>query len=577
MAIVNLSPRILSNTPLEFTGSSTEKIDLSFRENRMSIGSLNKKNLIKPSIAPFNTLSIRPFPGNKNNVPGPGSYQNKSTISKPKLYYLDEPYSLSREPRFKKSSANNKPGPGAYFIQNKFKKKKERNWSAIKFHPDYETNLDQRVRSIPSKDNQHGDFINDKGEITILEDPNKQHMHEGNKTSSVSTDQYCTLLKKDNKPIVWKRNSTELTRVKFQKKTTIVKDKNEREYHNENKTINNTTISIKQKAFFDYIKRHRQEILDLNNDKKHSSVIIRDKCHPSFLTRVERDQQLPQQQIYEYTNGSIINTSQIKSERYQFFGSSSDRYLLNAKESDTINTPGPGSYFQLSNSKINRIIPIQKDIRLRNMSYIPLIDYDVGPGSYDIFLSSPKEMLYDKIHFSSSQKRFPEVNNLEIGPGAYDITSHLDKKRKEYKNRPLLSYHRDYNKLNNCLSQGFINIPPDNEQKEFNSKYNDSIYFRLKDQVKNIKSHLAPFASKSERFANPSMRNVDNDLGPTSYSKDYFNISYIPKVNKVPFLSSQRKKSIIDSSNIERKCGPGEYLYDSYFNHVKKSYNLRYI
>lgn len=571
MALVYLSPRLLSNFPFAFTGSTTDRIDISIRGNNMSIESLNKKNFIKPSIAPFNSLSERPFLGNKNNIPGPGRYDNESTINKPKLYYLDEPYSLSKSLRFQKSK-NNSLGPGTYFALNKFQFKKTNNCSIIKFHPSYNTNLEKRIRSIPSKDNQYGYSINDKGDLTIIEDPNKFSMHDGKKRDSVGPDQYQKLLKKDNHAIEWKRESAGMTKVIFHNKNNSFSDKNSYEYKNNSSPINNVTKANQQKDFFDYIIKHRNELLGFT-EKRHNSV-VKDKYNLQVISKIEKEHQM-----MECSDDNQIRTSQTRAERYQFFGSSSDRSLINTKENNS--TPGPGTYFQLSKKKIKKIIPrYHSNIRQRNISYIPIMDCNLGTGSNDITSSSSShfdQMNYHKIHFSSSQKRFPEVNSIEVGPGSYGIASLFDKKPQEYKLRPLLAYDRNYRKLNQSISQSLIDSKMVNESREYNHDIYDSFNYPLKKQMKKIKSRLIPFAPKSKRFDYRINRKNNNSLGSISYLKDNSNFAYIPKVNKVPFLSSKARDGILDSSNNISNGGPGEYYRDSYFLHVKKSFNLRYV
>jgi hypothetical protein len=278
-----------------------------------------------------------------------------------------------------------------------------------------------------------------------------------------------------------------------------------------------------------------------------------------------------------------------KPEKFQFFGSSSQRNYLSLINKDQNNNFGPGSYFNNNNNKnitkklnksksqVNYKIDNEKIKNKIEENLFYRMNPLLGPGSYNLDNSMIKKSFSNFQGFSSEKrdsiKINEELNKLYPGPGFYSLPEQFDDKKmkKNYINKAY------YVNLNNSLKK---NILGKNEEKKpdfnyyQNNKFLNNLQNNIESRINKYQNKIAHFSSMEKRFNNEQLLN-SCDLGPGKYNiQSFTNQRYSANnIFKPPFNSSSERDFSVNDNNI----GPGRYDCDNYFNWNKKSFNIRFI
>lgn len=326
---------------------------------------------------------------------------------------------------------------------------------------------------------------------------------------------------------------------------------------------------------------------------------------------------------YYYNESSASNYIKTLPESFQCFGSRSSRFnnLVNTFSIDEL--PGPGSYFnskekEFIDKKNKNIKEIYKNHMSKtfnnkankNKTYLSSNNSNnnnklPGPGQYDpIFepkIRKNKILSHVKGIFGSCETRFPnKTKSTEDlnGPGSYlpvynydelynkdkdkdkDINS---KGRRRYMNK-ILSTDKDEKN-----DESIVLLENNKKKNEIPSvgTYNPDYYYNIENKLRNninkVSSVFAPFNSLQRRFEKVKKDKYKYNIGPGYYYKEK---PAVYKQSPAPFNISNRKldefntnsnSSMNSNMNSKVKVGPGNYNIDSYFDWVKKSFNVNFV
>ena len=259
MAFVFRSPRVTNLSQIE------SNID-SFQREPNNSSVLNSTSSLVSNIntslkkkAPFGVVSKKiSFYDNKEDFPGPGSYELPSNLIKNKFNKNDtspdeddsssgknKKLFISKKDRLDKNQyETDVPGPGKYFSDKNKRKfntmNKKSNWIKPEKIINYEPFSTSRILSIPSRGIDFGYELNKKGELILSEDPEKDTKFLGTKNSSVGPGQY-------NSDIYDKRN-TKIGVIDWNKSMSKTQSKKKKEDKKNN--INNLSQYESTNYFF---------------------------------------------------------------------------------------------------------------------------------------------------------------------------------------------------------------------------------------------------------------------------------------------------------------------------------------
>ena len=619
MAMVKLSKRPISCITFKEEKSRSNDSSILQTKNDKNKSDFQKENeynkIIKQLKYPFNSNT----PGhnltvNKNSIitPGPGTYENTLSLkAKPPLNNFEKNLFVCQSPRFQKInlSEENFPGPGAYNINNNNsiieEYNKKRNLNKLHFNNinlKYSVNSLNNISTIPTKDQKFGYLYDENGDLIVAEDPNKFDKFSGKKNDSVGPGRYNPIFHKENNQIVdWGRMSERILKINnnddnYQKST---KDDilsflnlNNDDNNSINSKVDTDVSSIHFQKNNSKTKKnklnYREKFLEYRNKlfRQNSKIIKKDK-------KKEEDMQKEKEDLYEelenkrkYPINFNLLRYHYKPEKFQFFGSSSERNSLSYISQDQINNVGPCYYFQNEykkndNKKLNKC-KSQMNYRInnkikkaveQNLFYKknPLI----GPGTYNIENSMIKKSFSNFQGFSCERRerinKNDEIKKSFPGPGAYSLPDQFNEKN--LKNKFI---HKSYFvNLNDSIKKNMLG---EEEQKpDFNYYQNDKFVNNLQNNIESkinkYQNKIAPFSSMEKRFKNEKLINSVN-LGPGKYDIPSF-IKENNNLNKFPFNSTSDRNNLLKSQNYS--IGPGRYDCDNYFSWNKKSFNVMFV
>ena len=262
MAFVFRSPRITNLPQIESNTDTLPKEPNNSSVINSTSSLLSSNNQSHKIQAPFGIFAKKnAFNSSKEDIPGPGSYELTSSLIKNKFNKNDtspdEDNSLSgdkkrlfiskKERLDKHQYETDVPGPGKYFSdknKRKFNKyntiNKKSNWIKPEKIITYEPFSTSRVLSIPSKGIDFGYELNNKGELMLSEDPERNTKFFGTKNNSVGPGQY-------NSETYDKRN-TKIGIIDWNKSVSSTKSKKKKEDNKNN--INNLSQFESSNYFF---------------------------------------------------------------------------------------------------------------------------------------------------------------------------------------------------------------------------------------------------------------------------------------------------------------------------------------
>ena len=616
MAMVSLSERPISCLILKSQTSKEPNLQIN---NEISHIEKERKEIILPkqqkypfnSNSPGHNLSI-----NKNiaMTPGPGTYEDVLSLKpKPPVSTLENNLFVSKSPRFQKVNLSEEdyPGPGSYNISNIFeekninKRKKNNKQPYNNFSFKFNNFSFGSVSTIPSKEQKFGYLLDENGELIIAQDPEKYEKFSGQKNDCVGPGRYNPIILKENNQIVdWGKMSERILKINniddFNQKSNNNKDdifnflydelSNISKEETESQSIfnkNNKSVIQKKKNL-----NFRKQNIEYRNKLFHKNAITvlkKDKKTEEDEKKEKEDLYKEKEKKRKYPLNFNLLRYQCKPEKFQFFGSSSQRNFLSLINKDQNNNIGPGSYF---NDKNNNNLP-KKINKSKSQIYYKINDDKIkkiieenifykinpllGPGSYNLNHSMIKKSFSNFQGFSTEKRNSiiinEELKKLFPGPGSYSFPDQFEdkKSKKKFINKAY------YVNLNNSIKKNIIG----NEEKKpdfnyyQNQKFLNNLQNNIKSKINLYQNKIAPFSSMEKRFNNEKLIN-SSDLGPGKYDIQSFTNQRYSANNlfKPPFNSSSERDF---NSNINDNIGPGSYDCDDYFTWNKKSFNIRFI
>ena len=456
------------------------------------------------------------------------------------------------------------------------------------------TKTKMRVNSIPFKNDSFGYEIDNNGNVIIANKPNENY---NNITFNIN-DKFGKKLKNKIKCIDWSKMSSR--NMSFQK----TNDYNNSNNSNNNNKKSNHSISApneknEKEIEIDNINTtNTSENKSKNNIRKnlkhsHSMCEILSKNLKSRLSNKNENYLNKNKENFIYENlfnvqpgpGYYYNDNDY--EKYinpkiklkDGFGSTEkkNKYYNN----NNINL-GPGSYFKTKypikkpnfyplsekTNKLNLLQNNNNDI-INNKCFIPEINKNVGPGSYDI------KSEFDKIkksNFSgSNEKRFNyKIINENPGPGKYIQLNEWAKKEEKIHLKEILNNFKEKRKEEKNIKNNSI-IPG---VGYYNPQIISSIGYKILSKENKIQSIIAPFNSCQERFLNKSHSSNNIFVGPGSYNNNMSSFNF--KVNNSVFNNNQ-SKLLKEKNSIQNNIGPGSYQQFNYNDWNKKSFNVLFV
>jgi hypothetical protein len=610
---------------MAFVVRSERKIDLNQGEiNELGPGHYISPEFVKPqepAKMPFNTYTYRNTENKKNDVPGPGSYEYDDRYEKiakmlhqsrgrekaePLYKYLEYnfnklgPYSLlidgdskkaafgSKDKRFKiDKTVTEVPGPGFYTKQSAIegspdtRSVENSTLKITKASPNKKTGSPRRLVTIPAKMQSFGYEVNEKGELVMNQDPDKNIRYRGTKNDTVGPGSYNVVRSKD-----WVKNSVDWSKGKTHTgsrsnlstlaHSTDAQTEISHELNsigaNVKKSLDTVKVKNGRERIFKQITENRKKLLSLNNNKDSEALVEKflfsEKPGPGYYFKEEETKAMSR-----------------KPEKFQIFGSSSPRFPGNHLSEIEGSEMGPGYYYkEISHIERMKMEQMKRSIAMKYVSKNSgsaerskqekeeMIN-KLGPGLYEPKIP-PKKAVTSIGNFGSLQKRFLEEQAEKEslpGPGSYvsaDVWRHsAEKESKQDLVRKYFTRRNEQTSKEHVEKEKF-------EVPSVGTYENDKLYsmaYQVSQKSNAYQSVIAPFASMQKRFDGNSNKTTDN-IGPGMYYKEKK-----PASQQIfpPFKGgAERSKDPLANSLIP---GPGDYNQNNYFDWNKKSFNILYI
>ena len=588
-----------------------------------------------PPLIPFNSTSERNTLSNKDNFPGPGSYNkttntllhvvhtesnnvttttNNNNNSSNSVYKRSHKHIgfLTNAKRFETDVNDNDalPGPGQYETLSTFAVTSpvKKGFFITKTKLSDSTNRDSRVVSIPTKDNI-GYYLTN-GEPVLAKASNKEDKFSGLKGDSVGPGRYNVDTKWEKNFVKWKCDNTvnkSLSQKSFEiiqqpYKTQLMRRNNKNYHSNTNSSSNGNKLSQTKNVIFKQIQQHRKDYVDNLSDA--NSNILNDLKYadvpgPGFY---ERDS--TQHKINYFEHKSHI----------QNFGSKSPKFKPLTTTTHETNV-GPGSYFKQRNkyeiiSKSNTTPTTSNTVYHHSLKkHTPLNNNDdnempmllesirnkqnsnsnnnIGPGSYNLTHSLIKKECSNVTQFGSIVERFKQSSNdnQTPAPGTYNP---------DHSGQPKPFYQR------NIIGKDDMDMydkATENKKKEkmkskekappvgsYNPGIVSSIQYAIHSKLNPYKSKLSPFNGSDKRFSSGMMVNgvYSNDnniqLGPGAYNiPSAFDFAKDKKVLNQTNVNYGKRRTQVNYIRSRDVPGPGEYDPTAQYEWKKKSFNVLFI
>ena len=512
----------------------------------------NNKNLIfhkkskSNNIVPFNAYSSRNELFNKNNNPGPGTYNNElieyKTIKKGDTIY-DDFYTKRIDKNNKKVIVYQKNN------FNPFTEHKGFNVSAKRFIYVNDNNNNDKIKNKSDLNNNNNDNNNNIfkykisklklhpkqqifSENRLITIPNKNKSHETNiiilnksnyiknvpikklNDETIGPGQYNINTSWSANSIHWKNSSNEKIN-KMKNLENEIKNSNS-SILTENNNINNNYYknifkNANSKIFIDFFKRKNEEYKINLNKKNNYDKIFSDKYNDT-----------PGPGFYEKDYKNKINYFKHHS-NIQNFGSKSPK-LFNflSKENNNI---GPGEYLKT-----------KKNFYKKNKNFIKI------ENNYNFNEKNPA-----KVGVLLSNLR--NLSNKNLGPGEYNISKTFIKKN--YSNLHCFNSNPNIFQEKTQNENNFNENNNNNNKENYNKQiFKPEFYYKIKEEIKN---KFVPFNNMSQIIKNKNSSPDPGYYNPglvTSisykiYSKQNPHLSYLAPFNnsEMRFISSNKKES----------------------------------
>ena len=478
----------------------------------------------------------------------------------------------------------------------------------------YEPFSSKRILTIPNQGNHFGYSIDDKGEIELLDDPDKNVKFNGTKNNSIGPGQYNVVMSPRKRFVMdWSRVSEEKNmKTEIKNKIKDVKEvkllsKLDNLYlssnlNDEKNDMNdNCSISSKNKSinYIDNIKLKNK--IFRNNDVRMKDYKTDDDYINLTLLNYQKQKEeskiMPGPGAYHFTDEFNIIP---KKNKFQNFGSSVSRDLLyspNRKLSNSIDNYLKYSFFtdnlqndnkyaadkKIKNEKLKLIqnsnffkqklkVEMLKEQSIKNKKEL---NDRLGPGTYEPEIQKLTTSVGIENFGSLDKRKLTQGKADTPGAGAYIGLDDWSKKNvnyfrtietessgKKYK-LDMLNYNQKINTEKN-----------DDKMNELNYK-SDAYYKQSIDHdnrvICSLNKNLPAFGSWEPRFhIFKSQINSLNGIGR-------YDLIYPLKQTKQrlsPFLYSSSREDMIKNRN--ENVGPGSYnKFDTFFDWNKKTYNIK--
>ena len=546
----------------------------------------------EPNIAPFNSLLKRNKNSfvPKNETPGPGTYEKeyqylephqreklkeknlnliqtveKTVLPKRIIDFFKERGKIAFNTRGERFNYTNDlfstdtfPGPGSYEVSTSFSSMNNSNLNRknnIKNREVFTTGSIYRKTTIPSKENFGYERTRD-GIEKMIDDPEKDIKFSGEKNDTVGPGQYDINTTWSANVLKWKnpdeKNSKSLSKEKDKKS---FETNNKREYK-----VNND-----KKVLLKYYLNKRYDTVRAIKEKKEGSptdFIFNAPPGPGYYTQeIENDWK-----VKRNSNGVL-----------QSFDSTSPRFQ---EKKNTKNDLGPGFYYNFSHRKeiikpkykVGKLLG-NNDKELEKISALNFVlsknedRTKIGPGSYDISGNLKKKKISNFDGFGFKEKRFNyKITEDSPGPGYYLGNNDNDNNNKENKKIPHL--------IKKSIADE-KNIKFERYQPPPIGTYNPGLVLSMNYKVQssintNQDNQKVGFGSQGKRFDN----NEKSDyIGPGAY---YRNISQDIKQNAAPFNENNERFNYKKNDKMPVP-GPGSYELSNLNEWDKKSFNILFV
>jgi len=546
----------------------------------------------EPNIAPFNSLVKRNKNSfvPKNETPGPGTYEKEYQYIEPHLKEKLKDKNLNLIQTVEKSvlpkriielfkergkiafntrgerfnytndllSTDTFPGPGSYEVSTSFSSMNNSNLNKknnIKYREAFTTGSIYRKTTIPSKENYGYERTKD-GMEKMIEDPEKDIKFSGEKNDTVGPGQYDINTTWSTNVIKWKnqdeKNSKSLSKEKDKKS---FETNNKREYKQNND----------KKVLLRYYLNKRYDTARALKEKKEGSptdFIFNASPGPGYYAQeIDNDWK-----VKRNSNGVI-----------QSFDSTSPRFQEKPK---TKNDLGPGFYYNFSHPKeiikpkykIGKLLG-SSNKELEKISALNILmskkdnSNKIGPGSYDISGNLMKKKISNVDSFGIKEKRFNyKITEENPGPGFYLGNNDNNNNNNENKKIPHL--------INKSLA-GEKNIKYERYQPPPIGTYNPGLVLSMNYKVQrsinsNQDNQKVGFGSQGKRF---EYNEKSDYIGPGIY---YRNISQDFKQNAAPFNENNERFNYNKNDKMPVP-GPGTYELSNLNEWDKKSFNILFV
>ena len=574
----------------------------------------------------------------RNNYPGPGAYyqddvliQYLKNVQNEKITDSNEKKSLSqtkikditsdksnrekfgfnsKTKRFNIIVDSQKPGPGYYFPKvNKYYKtniqKIKENYNAKQRQINRIAKEFDLVPTIPSKNQQFGFDIFEDGKIIQKKDPNLNQTYTGEKGDTVGPGTYEIEKKKE-----WYKTRPQWTMSKDIRNCYITNWENiskietpslistNHSEHSHSTNFNNSNLlsSITANKYFvdDNLKvielcpynisNYSISIYDFQTHINNININFRneDLTHKKLnktkpitnnLYYNEKFRKIPSRQTSNIKNtpgpGFYIDRYKYSSfqfkpvpENKQFFGSKLERfYKLNKSFDKSENCEN--SYIDnksKSNSFLSFAAFLSKDQRFKTPNELKEKFSNPSPFEYDNNKQKKKQSFSNFNSFNASEKRFTVEKAIKWkngipGPGYYNP----EKARKNIMTKKLgLSCDKNKNKIN-------IYINP------INYKINTIEYLNNK-KVNSTNLKNVTFSRCNQKIKKSS--SCGNFVPPPG---TYYTEKKKEFKQMIPAFNSSLEKKVELNKEPDINVGSGQYNHDSYFDWIKKSFNISYV
>ena len=611
--VMNTTERIPSNYKNRDVVNTHQMEIIESSQNQNSENNSQPQNII----APFGSLADKSsiVPKYLNNIPGPGAYdispenhfrKNSNSVSQSTDNILKN-FFITREERFKEKQ-NNIPGVGDYDLFSNTKKNStpKKNVNLYKrIGGAYPVNSPDRVSSIPSKNNAIC-FCDEDDPEKIIERFN------GTKNNSIGPDRYNLDSPKRNNAIDWKRspkklleleknNNTFLNNINVSKSCNIQNNNNNYKLYkdgllskNSNVNINNDNYSVSSSVSNKFINSNNDiKKIKKNNIYRNDFMGLRENYHKDDIdltsVPIKKKYEIitPGPGAYNYKEAFKIEP---KKNKYQNFGSFVSRDLQPIEKINTYKnllSENDNIYKNHLNlninekNKVNEFIHSLHNLKVeticeKNMNRKKKVEENLGPGSYNPLLNSPKKNNNQNIGFGSIESRFKTEENENHKIVYYNESNNWIRDTKNGLLQQVSSVQKEQLQREREVQEEIEKLRREMKTKakpreEPIIEYKDSEEYKIRKAA--LENYNRPGFGGGEQKFKVLRNDINENNGVGSYNLLYPEREKMQK--KVPFSVSSKKFSE-EKIKSNRNVGPGSYEQNSFFDWNKKSFNVNY-